>query len=164
MKNLKFSVIFALVAMALTTSCTKDQTVFNVNDIPYSAKIVGNVTCDMGELRSGNNIDEVRHLNLFIKIANSEFSSNLTGTSVFTTTTNENGYFEISVPCTMDGVDATITADDFYGAYWTVKNNNESYTNVVYSLKNAMSVKDIVPNSINICNISDFSNTPAPKK
>lgn len=168
MKNLKSTILIAIAAIAMmATSCVKEQTAFNLEDIPYSATIIGRVTCNYGKQQNSlyqinDVVVPISNLNVFIKVSNSNYYQGLAGNTIFTATTNEDGVYEITIPCSLNGITATITTADFTGPFYQVKDNQNHNTPSVYSLKSAQTISSITPNSIKVCELIDFSHTPNP--
>ena len=139
-------------------SCTKEQTAFDFEDVPYHATIIGNVTYNDGYRteRYTASTTEAKGLCVHIIVDNSQYSAS--GTSVFFTTTDEKGNFKISIPCTLRGVSATITTDDFIGLYYT---SPGTHTYRIYSLTEAKTITGLTPNSIKACVLTSFENSTA---
>ena len=154
MKTLKLSVILAMIAMAMT-SCVKEQTSLELEDIPYSATIIGNVTYSDGcrVEASKQSTTEAKGLAVRVKVLNSEYTTNNTSYTVFSTTTDDKGNFRINIPCTLDGVDVTITTDYFEGLFY---NSPTTLSYVIYRLEKDHSITNLTPNSIKVCKLSEF--------
>ena len=158
MKNLKLSVIIAMIAMAMT-SCVKNQTAFDFEDVPYYATIIGNVTYNDGYRIEENTTStiEAKGLCIHVTVNNSDYSTK-SGKSVFFTNTDEKGNFKISIPCTLSGVSATITTDDFINLYY---NSPGTYTYRIYTLSSPKTITNLTPNSIKACVLTNFDNKTA---
>ena len=158
MKNLKICILLALATTAMC-SCTKEQTAFDFEDVPYHATIVGNVSYSDGFRtdKYTNSTTEAKGLCIHVIVNNSDYSSK-SGNSVFFTTTDEKGNFKISVPCTLSGVSATITTDDFIGLYYT---SPGIHAYRIYSLKEVKTIEKLTPNSIKACVLTDFNDKTA---
>ncbi len=158
MKNLKLSVIIAMIAMAMT-SCVKEQTAFDFEDVPYYATIIGNARYNDGyRIEPGRTSTiEAKGLCIHVTVNNSDYSTN-SGQSVFFTNTDEKGNFKISIPCTLNGVTATITTDDFINPYY---DSPGSYTYKIYTLSKAQTISNLTPHSIKQCVLTDFNSKTA---
>lgn len=158
MKNLKLSVIIAMIAMAMT-SCVKEQTAFDFEDVPYYATIIGNVSYNDGyRVEQGRtSTTEARGLCIHVTVDNSDYSTN-SGKSVFFTNTDDKGNFKISIPCTLNGVTATITTDDFINPYYESPGR---YTYKIYTLSKPKTILDLTPHSIKACVLNAFDHEEA---
>ena len=135
--SLKFTMLFAFVALVFS-SCSKEQSAFNIGDIPTSAKIVGNLSYDAGYGYTNNKytqlIKPAAGVKVIFKISNSSISPTGTasGCTYYETTTNEKGSYEIVIPAVENGTKVTITPESFFGTYNTVKsvsNNTPVFDN-----------------------------------
>lgn len=112
---------FAMVA-ALFASCSEDQTSFDVDSIPGKAKIIGSLAYSEGtDLKDGKFNEIIKpaaNKKVVFEIPNSSLSPNspAVGNSTFTTTTNAEGKFEISLPVVTEAT-VTIKPADFTGSF-----------------------------------------------
>lgn len=120
MKSIK-TLLVAAVAATMFTACSDDQSSFNVKDVPGRAVIQGTVVYNQGvELVDGKFVYDytpAAGIELFVTLNNSDFDSNLSGTSVFSTFTDENGEYLIEVPVSEGNMSFKIRTTDFEGVY-----------------------------------------------
>jgi hypothetical protein len=129
--------LFAVVALVFS-SCSKDQSSFDIDDIPTNAKIIGNLSYDAGYGYTNGKytqlIKPAANVRVIFKIKNSSISPTGTGNgyTYYETATNADGAYEIILPALENGTSVTIAPDSFLGTYSTVKsvsNNTPSFDN-----------------------------------
>ena len=160
MEKIKLSLVLALIAVVSTmTSCVKEQSSLDFGDFPV-ATIIGNVTYSDGYRAEPGKTSttEAKGLAIHFTVNNNSYSANNSGTTTFTTRTNEKGNFKIIIPCTVNGISATVTTDDFEGLYYKAPG---SLTYAIYKHQ-AQTINNITPNSIKTCSLSNFTYTPDP--
>lgn len=124
----KFRLFLAAVTVAmLGTSCSEDQTSLTIEEIPGTAKVIGQVSYPTGtEWRAGATVGSGESVETFaiaankkviIEVQNSEFKPGAAnGITVFETTTDAKGNYEIEVPISGTGsMQVTIKAETFTG-------------------------------------------------
>lgn len=121
----KASMLFAS-ALVMFSSCLKEQTSLEIEDIPGVAKVMGVVTYNEGQAYEGGKFVELKkpaaNVELIVKVDNSTLSPNgqASGTTDYSTTTKEDGSFEVVVPAVDNGVTYTLFAPSFQGVYNTL--------------------------------------------
>ena len=137
------AVLFA--TMLVGCNKPKEQTSLDIDDFTEKATIMGKLTYDEGQSLDGtnyvHNMKPAADITVTAVVANSEYSSSTTakGNLTFTTKTDAEGNFELSIPVTSKGVEAKVKVASFVGKYRTitdVKNGEAvySYEEVVYTL------------------------------
>lgn len=132
MKSLKFFAAAACAAL-LMTSCSEEQSVFNVQNVPGRSILKGHVEYNTGTtLENGHfvyNYVPAANLDLKVIVDNSNYGD-YAGETVFTTTTDENGNYSIELPAPLENhSDITIQSSQFEGTYSTVQAiNNQIQT------------------------------------
>ncbi|MCH5218519.1 MAG: hypothetical protein J1F07_08255 [Muribaculaceae bacterium] len=118
MKSIKTLFCAALAAMMLT-ACSDEQTSFNVDKVPGRGEIRGTIVYNTGaELVDGKFVYDFKpaaNVAVYVYAQNSDYSNSLDGQSIFTTTTDENGDYKISIPVTEDNMKVTIRTAAFDG-------------------------------------------------
>ena len=121
MKKLANIALMAILAICFA-SCEKEQSSFEVADIKTTANIRGTIMQNLGQdYKNGKYIENIvpaANKKIYIEINNSELAPNdAKGVTVFETTTNENGEYEINVPVVYGGTEVTVKAEQFIGTY-----------------------------------------------
>lgn len=120
----KIRLFLAAVTVAmLGTSCSEDQTSLTIEEIPGTAKVIGQVFYQTGiEWNVTTSQQEIKYAvaankKVIIEVQNSEFKPGAAnGITVFETTTDAKGNYEIEVPISGIGsMKATIKAETFTG-------------------------------------------------
>lgn len=124
MKNLnKFLSVVALAAM-LFVGCAKEQSSFNVEDIPGKATIMGSYHYNAGQDYSfGEYIQLIKPLanhTVYAQVYNSSIKDNSKGYTVYETVTDADGNFTLTVPATLDGVKVDVYPKPFIGKHGVV--------------------------------------------
>ncbi len=124
MKNLnKFLSVVALAAM-LFVGCAKEQSSFNVEDIPGKATIMGSYHYNAGQdYAFGEYIQLIKPLanhTVYAQVHNSTLNSNGKGYTVYEAVTDANGNFTLTVPATLDGVKVDVYPKPFIGKHGVV--------------------------------------------
>ncbi len=129
MKNnfLKFATAFVGVAVALS-SCTKEQSSYNIYSIPGKATIMGTCYYDAGQgYQSGSYTQLIKpaaNVKVIAKVSNASLSPNQDagGYTHYETTTDATGAYEIEVPAVEgEATNVKIEVEPFFGTYSTVK-------------------------------------------
>lgn len=141
MKALKLAAI-ATVATLTLAGCSDEQSVFDVNAVPGRCTIEGQITYNEGTtLNSETGKFEYKFKPLAdtqvkVRVANSAYNNGQTGYTYFTTTTDSEGNYAITVPAPENTVYGTVLVPDFKGTRSVVKKvNNKVDTkveNVIY--------------------------------
>ena len=112
--------MLSLAVMAMA-SCSKEQSSFNIEDVPGKAKIMGTLSYDAGQSYINEEyaqlIQGAAGVRVKAQISNSSFKSNSTGYTTYETKTDENGNYTIEVPAVPDGTSVEIIADPFFATY-----------------------------------------------
>lgn len=131
-KNRIFGI--AAVAAMLLTSCSEEQTWFNIDNVPGRATISGDIVYQAGTtLQNGQFVYDVKpasDVEVFVTVANSGYDEKLSGESTFTTRTDASGHYSIEVPTGNGTVNATIRTADFAGTLTTVERQNNKLVSV----------------------------------
>lgn len=126
-------------AIVAFVGCSKEQSSFNVEDIPGSATIEGTLTYDAGYRKisgSSNSYynweqyeEEAANVRVTVKIANSQLSNHgaSDGYATYETKTNYEGKFSLNVPALDKGTSVTISATPFYADYHERKQDGGDY-------------------------------------
>ena len=120
------SIALSLVAMVFS-SCSKEQSFLDIQDIPGKAKIIGNFSYDAGQGYSGGMytqlIKPVADVKVFVKVSNQSLSPNgeAKGYTYYETVTDLNGNYEVEIPAVDSGTSVIVTAESFMGTYSTVE-------------------------------------------
>lgn len=110
----------------LFVGCAKEQSSFNVEDIPGRATIVGSFYYDAGQGYSSVSKEYVQYVKplanhtVYAQVSITLDSNSKSGDVVYETTTNANGEFEISVPATLKGVEVNVYPKPFRGQHSVV--------------------------------------------
>ena len=110
--------------------CSKEQSSFNIEDVPGKAKVMGTFTYDAGQsYTNGVYVQQIKGaagVRVKAQISNSSIKSNSTGYTTYETTTDENGNYSIEIPAVPNGTNVEIIADPFFATYSEVTgvNNN----------------------------------------
>lgn len=150
----------ALTAL-MFAACSDEQTSFNVENVPGRATIQGTVVYNQGvDLVNGKfvyNYAPVANIPVYVTIQNNSYdkSGNLSGTSVFTTTTDAEGKYSITIPAPATTTTVTVTTADFEGLYTYIDTENgktvKKEQNVIY--KGSVPYETISDHAIRYCDI-----------
>lgn len=116
-------------ALVMFSSCLKEQTALEIEDIPGTAKVMGVLTYNEGQAYEDGKFVELKKVaagvEVIVKVDNASLSptGNATGTTDYSATTDENGAFEVIVPAVDKGVDYEIFAPSFQGIRKELKND-----------------------------------------
>lgn len=117
----KLNAMLLAACAVLFTACEKEQTSFEVGDIPGRATVVGLLTYSQGQgFENGKYIELYKNaagVTVQVEVNNSDYKTNSTGKTVYSTTTGEDGKFSISFPATTNGVETTIRVLDKAGKF-----------------------------------------------
>lgn len=119
----------AFVGAALAfSSCTKEQSSFDVYSIPGKATIMGTCYYDAGQgYESGTYTQIIKpaaNVKVVAKVSNASLSpnQNANGYTLYETTTDAEGAYKIEVPAVeVNETDVTIEVEPFFGTYSTVE-------------------------------------------
>lgn len=115
----------AVVLMAIAfTGCVKEQSSFQVSDIPGKATIMGSYHYNAGQDYDYDQYIQVikplaNHV-VYAQLSNSSLKSGSTGYTVYETVTDANGQFKIEVPATLEGVTVEVYPKPFIGKHSAV--------------------------------------------
>ncbi len=118
----------AALSLLVFTSCSEDQSSFDIQDVPGRCLIEGVIKYNEGTtVENGHfahSYKPAANLEVTVTVDNSNYGD-LRGESVFTTVTDSEGKYSIEIPAPRNTVDATITTADFRGTrtYITDENN-----------------------------------------
>ena len=122
MKNSSFK--FATLALALValTGCQKEQSSFNIEDVPGEAKIMGTLAYDAGQGYQNGTYTQIIKAAADVRVVavvdNSTIQGTATGKTVYETKTDANGNYTITVPAHYNGaVSVEVSADPFFDNY-----------------------------------------------
>ncbi len=148
-----------IVAMVFA-GCSEDQTSLDVNSVPGRAKIIGSLTYSEGLVEIDGQFKELikpaANKEVVFTVPNSAYTGNQNnqGNSVFKTTTDANGKYEIEIPASIvEETPISIKPADFTGNFYRViRKNNEFVTDTVlavYHVNQTPSVTEtLYPNQI----------------
>lgn len=121
-------------AVALMTACSEDQSSFNIDNVPGRCVIEGNIVYNQGTTYEDGkfvyNYKPASNLAVNVTVSNSDYDENLTGETVFTTVTDENGNYSIEIPAPAKTISATVTTADFRSVRSVVTVNNNKVETV----------------------------------
>lgn len=159
--TMKSIIMIAIALMTMMVGCKKtvEQSQISIDDFKEKATIIGTLTYDEGQGYDGTNytrlIKPAANVSITAIIAGSEFSETAAETSylTFTTKTNADGNFELTLPVTNDGVDVRVKISSFTGQYHRIIDVNNGQT--VYSDKDVVYFIDdkqfrLEPNDIEV--------------
>lgn len=122
MKNSSFK--FATLALALValTGCQKEQSSFDIEDVPGEAKIMGTLAYDAGQGYQNGTYTQIikaaANVRVVAVVDNSTIHATATGKTVYETKTDANGNYTITVPAHYNGeVSVKVSADPFFDNY-----------------------------------------------
>lgn len=131
----KFKLLLAAITVAmLGTSCSEDQTSLTIEEIPGTAKIMGQISYQTGTEwnATASSIDDkfavAANKKVIIEITNSELKSGAQGITVYETTTDAKGNYEIEIPIAKPSMNVTIKAETFAGEMKMFDSMNPSIT------------------------------------
>ncbi len=164
MKTIFKSAMLLASALVVFSSCLKEQTALSIEDIPGSAKVMGILTFNKGQAYEGGKFVELKEaaagVEVVVKVDNATLSpnGNATGTTDYTTTTNEDGSFEVIVPAVDGGVTYEIFAPSFQDVYKKLSENCMKDNDIVFEESNAVfnfnyeSNERLYPGSVHVVN------------
>lgn len=118
----------AALSLLVLTSCSEDQSSFDIQNVPGRCLIEGVVKYNEGTTMENGHFaysyKAAANLEITVTVNNSEYGA-LRGESVFTTVTDSEGKYSIEIPAPRNTINATITTADFRGTrtYITDENN-----------------------------------------
>lgn len=113
--------IMAILAICFA-SCEKEQSSFEIADIKTTANIRGTILQNLGQdFQDGKYIENIvpaANKKVYVEINNSELApNNQNGVTIYETTTNANGEYNINIPVLYNGTSVTVKAEQFIGTY-----------------------------------------------
>lgn len=144
---MKSIIMIAIAFVTLMVGCKKpvEQSTVSIDDFKEKATIIGHLTYDEGQVLEGTSyttsVKPAANVKVTAVIASSEFS--MTGSNkgnlTYTTTTDEEGNYEIVVPVTNSGVNVRVKITNFTGQYKRIVDVKDGqavyeYEDVVYKL------------------------------
>ena len=125
---------FAILTVLTFSACSEDQTAFNIEKVPGRATVQGTITYNEGATVSGGKLSysykPAADLKVFITVDNSSYDDNLSGSTVFETTTDANGKYSLEIPVPDYNVNISVRTAQFKGTHSTVEKVNNKVTNV----------------------------------
>ncbi|MCM1070535.1 MAG: hypothetical protein NC210_00680 [[Clostridium] fimetarium] len=125
MKHLMKMFFAAGIAAFALSSCSEDQTEFNVSNVPGRAKISGTIVYNQGTTvengRFAYNYKPLASHEVILEIPNSYYKSGAEGTAVYTTSTDANGKYSFEVPATNSTGSGTISIRPFESTTTSIK-------------------------------------------
>ena len=120
----KAAMLFAS-ALLVFSSCLKEQTGLSIGDIPGTAKVMGKLSINEGQAYEGDKFVDLKkpaaNVEVIVKVSNDDLSPNgASGYTDYTTTTKEDGSFEVIVPAVDAGVAYEVVAPAFVGVKKTL--------------------------------------------
>lgn len=117
----KLNAMLLAACAVLFSACEKEQTSFEVGDIPGRATVVGLLTYSQGQgFEDGKYVELYKNaagVTVQVEVNNSDYKAGSNGKTVYSATTGEDGKFSISFPATTNGVEATIRVLDKAGKF-----------------------------------------------
>lgn len=113
--------MLTMIVVALV-GCSKEQSSFNIEDVPGKATIMGTLSYDAGQgYTNGVHTQLIKgaaNVRVVAKVKNESILSSSKGYTIYTTQTDENGNYSLEVPADYDGgVSVQIMADPFFATY-----------------------------------------------
>ena len=116
---------FAILTVLTFSACSEDQTAFNIEKVPGRATVQGTITYNEGATVSGGKLSysykPAADLKVFITVDNSSYDDNLSGSTVFETTTDANGKYSLEIPVPDYNVNISVRTAQFKGTHSTIK-------------------------------------------
>lgn len=123
--------------LMILSSCVKEQTGLNVNNIPGRATIMGKLMLDKGTTYENgkyvNMLVPAANCQLVIKLKNADLSpsGNSKGYTDFNVTTGQDGSFQISVPAVDSGVSYEVVGTPFINPFFSISNKSDENENII---------------------------------
>lgn len=165
MKHTSFKFATLALAIVALTGCQKEQSSFDIEDVPGEAKIMGTLAYDAGQGYSNGTYTQIikaaANVRVVALVDNSTIIGTATGKTVYETKTDANGNYTITVPAHYNGaVSVEVSADPFFDNYSEVidvENGAPQFEtkNVVFKLE--PKTVSVTPNDVEI---SDGTFTP----
>lgn len=122
--------VFLTIAVVLFTSCSKEQSYFNIEDIKGRATIVGYLYYNEGQTFVNNKYEELNKnavgFTVYADVANEDIKASSSGRTTYSCTTGEDGKFTMTVPVTPDGVRVRIRVQDKEGKHYVLNDVNNN--------------------------------------
>ena len=158
MKHTSFKFATLALAIVALTGCQKEQSSFNIEDVPGEAKIMGTLAYDAGQGYSNGTYTQIikaaANVRVVALVDNSTIIGTATGKTVYETKTDEKGNYTITVPAHYNGaVSVEVSADPFFDNYSEVIDVENGapqieVENVLFKL--APKTVSVTPNDIEI--------------
>lgn len=154
------SIALAMSVAIMMTSCSEEQSSFNIDSVPGRGVIEGTVLYNQGtKLVDGKFVYDYKpaaNLKMVAVVTNSDYDSNLSGQTTYEVTTDENGKYSITLPApTVKEVSVRFITSSFRGVRSVVKIENNKVVTVeepvVYTGMGETSVR---ANGIKYCNFN----------
>lgn len=117
----KLNTMLLAACAVLFTACEKEQTSFEIGDIPGRATVVGLLTYSQGQgFEDGKYVELYKNaagITVQVEVNNNDYKAGSTGKTIYSATTGEDGKFSISFPATTNGVETTIRVLDKAGKF-----------------------------------------------
>ncbi len=142
MKILHKSLSFAALVLAMTlSSCTKQQSSLEIEDIKGEATIIGCLTYSEGqEYKNGKFVEKfapATNRKIIAKVCNESFSSSSTGYTYYETYTDSVGKYEIVIPAVENNAQGTkvyIAGETFRGTFSSLSDQEWDERNPVFNV------------------------------
>lgn len=172
MKYLMYGMPLAIVVTAAVSlvSCTEDQTAMSIEDIQGKARLVGYFNYYDGQQSATGTDDSYKPAysrTVYVKVENSSFArpnGQYEGYTIYETTTNSMGRYEVEIPADPDGVSVVIEAEPFIGDYYRVEYDDD-YNMIITRSEGVYDVQPItrsgiMPNDIVVVGERSYQFTP----
>lgn len=124
----------AVGAMAVMSSCSENQSSFDIEQVPGRSTIEGTIVFNQGAtLQDGKfvyNYQPAANLPVNVIVDNTAYDNGLSGKTVFNTVTDENGKYTIEIPAPVNQTNVTIRTAQFTGKHTTVERVNNKIETV----------------------------------
>ncbi|MGM9816962.1 MAG: hypothetical protein ACI304_07920 [Lepagella sp.] len=124
----------ALTVAAVLSSCSEEQSAFNISAIPGRSTIEGTVLYNQGtKYVDGKFVYDYKPaagLKIVATVKNSDYDADLKGYSTFEVTTDENGKYTLEIPAPHNDVEVSLCTASFRGTRSVVKMENNKVVTV----------------------------------
>lgn len=142
---------YALVASFFVVSCSDEISSMKPEDATGTVKIQGQLFYSRGyqtssDLTSVSKISNqpVPNKTVFIEVPNSSYKDGSTGVQRFTTQSDVNGFYNITIPIVAEGCQVTIKTEDFVSKYSEPKFNPVNFLYNIETIDRSFKVSPIV--------------------
>lgn len=129
MKTIFKAAMLLASVLVLFSSCLREQSSLTIEDIPGSAKVTGTLVVWKGtDFVDGKFVslkEPKANTEVTIKVSNGSFANGGSGTTDYTATTNDEGYFECVIPAVDKGVEFSVSAPAFVEDFLKVKGGKD---------------------------------------